>query len=763
MKLSLLKKIIYFFVFCLFSLSSFAQTGTFRGHVYDKYTGEPIIFCNLILQETETGTTTDYDGFFIMPNLPVGKYNLKVSYIGYDSFSTEIVINKGSVLYKKIVLEESSITLGEVSVSAAREQQRTTVNVSQISISPKQIKALPSVGGEADIVQYLQVLPGVITTGDQGGQIFIRGGSPVQNKILLDGLNIFNPFHSVGFYSVFETEIIKNVDVLSGAFGAEHGGRISAIVDIKTKEGNKVRQSGFISGGPFMAKALIEGPIKKFDESGTSVSYVLTGKKSLIQETSKTLYKYAADDPEIGLPFNFQDIYGKVSINTANGSRLNLFGFNFDDGFRNPLLADINWNNVGGGLNFYLIPQGSTFVIDGLIGYTSYKVGISEQDNLPRRSEVDEISAMLNFTNYGTNNEVKYGLEMRSLRTDFEFFNPFRNRIQQEQNTTEIGFYGKYRQILGKFIIEPSLRSQYYASLAQFTLEPRIGLKYNANDKFRIKAAAGKYTQNLLSTSDERDVVNLFNGFLTGPQSQITGLEGERITNRLQLSNHAILGFEWDVFKNIQINIEGYLKDFPQLIVVNRNKLSPSDADYVIENGKAYGIDLSLKYDNGPLYVWMTYSHGYVNRFDGVQTYPTIFDRRHNANFLTSYNLDKAGTWLASVRWNLGSGFPFTLTRGFYNQQQFSQGVETDILTSNPNDLGILFSPERNGGRLPYYHRLDMSVTKKIKFSKYAGLEIVGSVTNAYNRPNMFYFNRVTYQRVDQLPILPTLSMKLYF
>lgn len=761
----MMRFIVFFMLWIVLSLSSVlkAQNGTLRGNVYDKSTGEPIIFCNVAIEGTSMGTTTDYDGFFVIPNIPPGSYRLLATYIGFDSTITEFAINKGSVVYKKITMSESSITLGEVSVSAAREQQRTTVNISQISVSPKQIKALPSVGGEADIVQYLQVLPGVITTGDQGGQIFIRGGAPVQNKILLDGLNIFNPFHSVGFYSVFETEIVKNVDVLTGAFGAEHGGRISAVVDIKTKEGNKVKTSGFLSGGPFMAKALIEGPLKKFDESGTSVSYVFTGKKSLIQETSKSLYRYAAENPDIGLPFNFQDLYGKVSINTANGSRVNAFGFNFDDAFLNPDLADITWNNRGGGVNFYLIPQGSTFIVDGLVGVTSYKVGISEDDDLPRRSEVDEITAMINFTNFGNNNEVKYGIEMRSLRTDFEFYNPFRNRIQQEQNTTEIGFYGKYRQIIGRLIIEPSVRSQYYASLSQFTFEPRLGLKFNWSDKLRIKAAGGRYTQNLLSTSNERDVVNLFNGFLTGPQSQITGFNNERITNRLQIANHAILGFEWDVWKNIQMNVEGYLKDFEQLIVVNRNKLRPTDADYVIENGQAYGVDVSLKYENGPMYVWATYSHGYVTRFDGEQTYPTIFDRRHNVNFLASYNLDKQATWRISARWNLGSGFPFTLTRGFYNQQTFDSGVNTDILQGNSDNLGILYSENRNSGRLPYYHRLDLSLTKNIQFTKHTGLEIIGSVTNAYNRPNMFYFNRITYQRVDQLPVLPTLSMKLYF
>jgi hypothetical protein len=307
-----MKRVFNVFIFLILLGSLYAQTGTVRGNVYEKETGNPVIFCNVALEGTNLGATTDLDGFFVITNVPVGNYKLTATYIGFDTVSASITIKKGAIVYQALNMVENGIQLEEVSISAAKEQARTTVNISQVSVSQKQIKALPSVGGEADIVQYLQVIPGIISTGDQGGQIYIRGGAPVQNKILLDGLNIFNPFHSIGFYSVFETELIKNVDVLTGGFGAEHGGRISAIVDITTKEGNKSRTSGFLSGGPFMMKGLVEGPLKKFKEGGTSVSYVLTAKKSLIEETSKTLYSYAATDKEVGLPFTFQDLYGKM-------------------------------------------------------------------------------------------------------------------------------------------------------------------------------------------------------------------------------------------------------------------------------------------------------------------------------------------------------------------------------------------------------------------------------------------------------------------
>ena len=740
-----------------------AQTGTVRGNVYEKESGNPVIYCNVQLAGTKFGTTTDLDGFFVISNVPPGEYRLVATYVGYDSISMPVKVKASAIVYQALTLSESAINLGEISISAAREQSRTTVNISQISVSQKQIKALPSVGGEADIVQYLQVIPGIISTGDQGGQIYIRGGAPVQNKILLDGLNIFNPFHSIGFYSVFETELIKNVDVLTGGFGAEYGGRISAIVDIKTREGNKARTSGFVSGGPLMMKGLVEGPIKKFKEGGSSVSYVFTAKKSLIDQTSKTLYSYATANDSIGLPFTFQDFYGKLSVNTSNGSRINVFGFNFADAYKNPLLATIDWKNAGGGVNFNLIPSGSNIIVDGLIGFSTYNVGIQEKDTEPRTSDIDELSANVNFTFFGDKNEIKYGLEMRSIRTDFEFVNPFGLRLAQEQNTTELGFYAKYRQILGKLIIEPSLRTQYYSSLGSITFEPRLGVKLNISDKLRFKGAAGKYTQNILSTSNERDVVNLFNGFLTGPESIVAGLDGQPVKNKLQLSNHLVGGFEYDLNNNIQFNIEGYYKDFPQLIVVNRNKTERSQADYVVETGKAYGVDLTFKYELPGLYVWATYSHGYVNRNDGEQEYPTVFDRRHNVNMLVTYDLDKKGSWQVSGRWNMGSGFPFTKTKGFYNYLDYLGGVGTSYQTENPDNIGILYSDERNGGRLPYYHRFDLSVLKKISFSKHSGLEVNISVTNAYDRPNIFYFDRLNYERVNQLPILPSASAKLYF
>ena len=753
----------FFSILCavLFLFNVSAQTGTIRGNIFDKDTGEPVIYASVYLDGTTIGTNSDVNGFFTLPNVNVGEYILIASFIGYDTVRTELVIKENRIVNKNLYMTENSVKLQSVNISARRERSRSEVQVSTVSISPREIQALPSAGGEPDIAQYLQILPGVVSTGDQGGQIYIRGGSPVQNRIMLDGLTIYNPFHSIGFFSIFETDIIKNVDVLSGGFGAEHGGRVSAVVDIQTRDGNKKELGGAVSLSPFLAKVILEGPLAKFNEnSGNSASFILTSKKSLINNTSPTLYEYALDDPEQGFPFDFRDTYGKISINTSTGSNFNFFGFNFTDNYNNPSLANINWKNTGGGLNFRLIPAKSNLVMSGTLGVSNYGISL-EQDNDPRTSDIREILGTFDFTFFGASSEFNYGIEIRSVRTDFEFTNPFDIKIENTQNTTELATYFKFKQNFSdRVILQPSVRFHYYASQSNLSIEPRLGLKYNITDDLRFKAAAGMYTQNILSTSNESDVVNLFSGFLTGPESQVFGLEGERIEDKLQRSNHLIAGFEYNFTENFEVNIEGYYKDFPQLIVLNRNKINNTDPNYAVESGDAYGIDFTAKYTLPRAYFYATYSHGYVNRFDGEQEYPTIFDRRHNSNLLATVDIDEAGTWQVSARWNLGSGFPFTQTQGFYDFISLLGGVDTDVITSNPDDIGIIYSEERNGGRLPYYHRLDLSVKKKLEFSKRFGLEITAAVTNAYNRDNIFFFDRVEYEREDQLPIIPSISVK---
>ena len=757
----MLRKHLLVVILICFTCVAFTQS-IIRGKVFDKQTGEPIAFADVFIESLSLGTTTNMDGFFTLNGISQGTYIIKVSYLGFETQELSKEVSGDNIITQNFLLSQSGITLDAVDVSAKRSAAKTEIQVSKLTVTQKQITALPSLGGEPDIAQYLQVIPGVVSTGDQGGQLFIRGGSPFQNKILLDGLNIYNPFHSLGLFSAFETDVIRNVDVYTAGFDASYGGRTSAVVDIKTREGNKKRVAGFASVSPFAGKVLIETPLKKFDDEGASISMILTGKKSLIDQFDNNVYKYASVGDSIGLPFDFTDLYGKISIASGGGSKFNFFGFNFKDQYSNPFIAQIGWDNTGFGGDFLLIPESSSLIIDGVVGYSDYNTSIIEGDNAPRKSAVQEIGGNINFNYYGNKSEIKYGFDFRAIRTDFEFTNPFNIRLGQNQNTAELGTFVKYKYATERIVIEPSFRAMYYASQRRFSPEPRIGLKANLADRIRFKAAAGIYSQNILSTSNDNDIVNLFNGFLTGPEEPVRGLDGESISNKLIKASHLVSGFEVDLGSSLTLNLEGYYKNFSQVLVINRNKLSAQDSDYAVERGWAYGSDISLQLTQKKYDIWATYSLAWANRDDGKQEFPTVFDRRHNVNFVANYYFDGKKNTSFGLRWNLGTGFPFTQTRGFYNYQPLSNAT-SDYLTSNPDLIGTIYSSTRNGGRLPTYHRLDISLSHKINFTKNTGLELNVSVVNTYNRENIFYFDRLRYSRVNQLPIMPALAAKFFF
>jgi hypothetical protein len=745
------------------SFALFAQTGTVRGFVYDEKTGEPAIFLNVFLLGTNKGAATNENGFFSIADVTAGTYTLRITSIDYDTLEQQITVEQGKFLDVKLYLTKTDRLLNTVTVSAQTQAKLTEVKISTIPVTPKQIQRLPSVGGEPDLAQYLQVLPGVIFTGDQGGQLYIRGGSPIQNKVLLDGMVIYNPFHSIGLFSVFETDIIRSVDVYTGGFNAKYGDRISAVVDITTRDGNKNELDGEVSVSPFIARALLEGPLKKSTTpEESSITYLITAKHSYLNKTSPVFYYYVNDSS--GIPYQFTDLYGKLSFNSPSGNKVNFFGFNFRDSVTYSNITQYHWNTVGGGSNFVIVPAASNVLIEGVFAYSNYKITQSEADEQPRNSEVGGFNGGVDFTYFIPDGDIQYGFEVLGFKTDYNFFNRIGLLYEETQFTTELGAFVKYRKVFAKrLIIEPGIRFQYYSSLGEFSPEPRFGMKYNLTDRIRLKFAGGYYSQNLISTKSDRDIVNLFSGYLSGPEDDLYTFDGNDAKSSLQKATHAVAGIEFDATDYIEINLEPYIKYFNQLIEINRNKTLPSDPDLAVETGQASGIDLSVKYDYRKLYVWIAYSIGFITRNDGEQIYPPHYDRRHNMNLVITYTFGNNDSWEASARWNFGSGFPFTQTAGFYESIDFFNGISTDYTTAN-GTLGIIYADELNGGRLPYYHRLDVAVKKHIDLYKEKNrLDVTASITNVYNRENIFYFDRIRYERVNQLPILPALTLSYGF
>ena len=761
-----------------------AQTGTIRGFVYDQVTGEPSIFTNVSLKGTSVGAATDVNGYYSLSKLQPGTYTLMVTYLGYDTLSQQVTVARDQIVTQKLYLTKSAIQMRGFEVTAEKQEAQSEVRMGLTKLTPLQIKRLPAVGGEADLAQYLQVVPGVIFTGDQGGQLYVRGGSPIMNKVMLDGMVLYNPFHSIGLFSVFDNDIIRNADIYTAGFNAEHGGRLSSVMDITTRDGNKTHFGGRVSAGTFAAKAMLEGPLKKQKEpGGGSSSFLLNYRHSYLDQSSKLFYSNLNDGA--GLPFTFTDAYGKVSFNGANGSKFNLFGFNFTDGVNYQGVSDLGWKNWGAGSNFVLVPAGSAVLIDGVFAYTKYGISLAEGDLDPRTSDITGFNGGLNFKYFMGEDEAKYGIEVLGFRTNFKFFNALGRAYEQEQNTSEIAGYFNYRKNAGqlagsklsRFIIDPGIRLHYYASLAVLNIEPRFGFKWNITEDLRFKLAAGRYSQNLVAANSDRDVVNLFYGFLSAPDnlpSTITQRNGEtrEVKDPLQRANHYVAGIEYDLTNELTANFEVYFKDFRQVTNLNRNKLfndteefadKPDELkkDYVVETGYAYGADFQLKYEKGRTYLWGVYSYTYVDRYDGIQEYNPVWDRRHNLNLVASYSFGKFDAWKVNVRWNYGSGFPYTQTQGFYGSVPFNGDINTNYATSNA-DLATVFGP-LNQGRLPAYARVDIGVTKTWRLDERRVIELDMSVTNTLDRQNIFYFDRVRYERVNQLPLLPSAGISYRF
>jgi hypothetical protein len=770
----------FLFLFFLFAFKLFSQPGAIRGFVYDKENGEPVIFTSVYLKGTTFGAATDVNGFFSITKIPAGKYILTITYIGYDSLHEPVSVKPNEIVNKKLYITQSSIKLDDVTVSAEKQEMRKSIQASVTKVTPKQIDKLPTIGAQPDIAQYLQIVPGVIFTGDQGGQLYIRGGSPIQNKVLLDGMVIYNPFHSIGLFSVFDADIMSNTDVYTGGFNAQYGGRISSVMDITTRDGNKRKLSGKLSGDTFGGKLLLEGPLMKSkDENDMSLTYILSAKTSYLDRSSKKLYSYVTDE---GLPFGFTDLYGKLSMNGASGSKVNAFGFHFTDYVKNyHEISNLKWNQDGFGANIVVVPRGFNALISANMAYSGYKIKLEQADNLPRESSINGFNMGLTFTYFLGDDQLEYGVEVLGYTTNFEYAKNETVRVLQNDNTSEMAGFLVYKKHFGNLIVEPGFRYHYYASLSEASPEPRIGIKYKITDKLRLKAAGGLYSQNLIAANSDKDVVNLFYGFLSGSGNLPETFDGKEVKSALQKSRHAVIGFEYDISQRLDLNVEGYYKYNSQTTELNRNKIFSDGStgenvpeilwkDFAVETGKAYGADFLFKYDYRHLYLWFVYSYGFVKRTgeflneDGqviTKDYYAHFDRRHSINLLATYTFGKDLDWEFGARWNFGTGFPFTQTKGYYEQNPISGHLDEDITLTN-GELACLLG-DINSARLPTYHRLDINLKKTFYPWDGSELQCILSITNVYDRNNMFYVDRVANKKVYQLPILPSIGMSLSF
>ena len=750
-----MKRILLLLTTLALTIVSFAQNTVLKGFTYDDSNGETLPYCTIQLMGTSFGALSDGDGAFMINKIPRGTYVVKVAFLGYTDIMDTIVVDKDKTITKRYSLKPSSTVLDAVQIVGEGQRREQETRTSVVSVTPKDMSKMPAIGGQPDFAQYLQVLPGVISTGDQGGQLYIRGGTPVQNMLLLDGVILYSPFHSIGIFSVFDMDIMSSADIYTGGYGAEFGGRISSVMDIKTRDGNKKRLSGKVDVSNISSQVLLEGPLVKLkDDRKTSLSFILSGKGSYLKQSAKAFYPYVGED---GLPFNFYDLYGKITLATQNGTKLNLFGFRFDDRVNYEKVAEYGWQNWGVGANFLIVPGDVPTTIEGSLAYSDYDCMLNDKFATPRKSSMNGFTFNLGFNYYIGRSLLNVGMEAVGFNTNYNYTTRFGSERIVEDHTTDLSIFAKFKyNFRNKLLIEPSFRLQYYYSLGEASPEPRLALKYNILKNLRLKLAGGLYSQNLVAVTSDQDVVSLFSGFISSP------LEGsmlsdyrynseDEVKGRLHKAQHIILGLEYDPIPEVNINVEGYYKHFSQLISVNRYKMFDSDEDFIWEKGSAYGGDVTVKYEHKGFYAWFVYSLGWVKRDDNVIQYAPHFDRRHNINLIASYAFGKRKSWQVDARWNFGTGFPFTQTQAFYPHYN-PTNINDDYVTAN-EDLYFLLA-DYNQARLPHYHRLDIGAKKKFFIGERNSLELSISFSNIYNYKNVFYVNRTTNDIIYQLPFL---------
>lgn len=722
----------------------FAQgNGNLRGLVTDSTSGEVLTYASVAIQETSTGAYSDSKGYFLITSVPSGKpLTLTVSYMGYYPRKFIVKLEKGKMTHLNIRMVPQSVVLPLVEKTEKRIVEENATDISLQRITVKELELLPK-GVETDIFRSLQYLPGVRSTGDVSARYYIRGGASNQNLVLINGATIYNPFHAFGLFSIVDPEMVNNIEFYKGGFTSEYGGRISSVMNIFTKDGNK-NNYGLKAGISYLsAKALVEGPIPYG-------SFIVTGRKSY----SSDIYKKFLDDKDI--PLDFYDLSFKVNYSNpefVEGSKITVQGLLSDDRLMNgnPTRADLKWSNSVFGFKWFQISDSPLFFEMGFsFSNFSGEVIPNYSTSRPKRNEVNDLNMKVDCSYiYDSKDELGVGLNILRLNTKLFLENIGGIITDIGSSGTNFAVYAKYKFLRFKNLgVDLGTRINLTGLSKKgggFFNEPRLSFTYRFIPEIALKGAWGIYQQEMTTLSDENEVISLFEPWIITPNY----LSPAR-------ARHFILGLEADFTDNMSLEAEGYYKKIDNFPALNEKKVFESDPDLVAGSGEAYGLEFMLKYKFLDFYFMGSYSLGWTYKtVDDWLFYPK-YDSRHSLNLTLEYNFGK--DWQASVIWIYNSGLPFTKITGYYDKLDAGDYFNQMSLFTPYQPFMLL--GDKNLGRLPDYHRLDISLSKKFSIG-FANFYLDASIVNLYNRKNIFYFERNTGKRVNMLPFLPTATLKL--
>ena len=707
-----------------------AQSGIISGFISDSSSAEALIGANVILQETGQGMATDINGYYIIQDIKPGNYVLMVSYVGFKLKKEKLKISDGQSIKLDISLSEDVVELTQIEVTAEQIQRKSNIQPSKINLSPRMMKAAPALA-EPDLFRTIQALPGVLTTSEFSTGLVIRGGNTDQNLILLDGVTVYNPSHLGGIFSNFIVDGVKEAELIKGAYNAEYGGRLSAVLNIISREGNQKKFEGKANLSLLSAQATIEGPFYKG-------AWVFSGRRTYFDKIFQNV-------PTIP-PYYFYDIQSHIYTDLTSKDRLSLSFYNGVD----DLLFD-TFGLTGRWGNRTVSAQYRRVFSEKLIGNFLYanslfftEFGLGGSNGLVSDNQIDDATVAANFSWFkSSESTLKFGAQIKNL--GFLYTNSFNDSLQFEINTKpkEFANYMKLKYSASKrLILEPGLRINLYNVYSDSIFpDLRFGMKYLLNDNRYLNFSVGNYHQFIATFQDDYNP-NILDQWIAVDNSVSPAK-----------SSQIVLGYEEYIKDLYKIQVEGYYKDIKNLFTFEDTRATTDEAisDSVLSDivtpsdGYAYGLELFAQKMSGRLSGWLAYTFSVSRKsmnsifYGEEEEYYNSWDRTHSFSALGNYIFNNK--WDMNWKLSLQSGQAYTPIIGYYNQ----------ILPEGLDEVYRTIPGTRNSARYSPYSRLDLGIVYHTKLFG-SKMDIYVQVINILNRKNIFrksYNVGSTYNGLD--------------
>ena len=696
---------------------SFSQNNSsVYGFVTDSSNGEALIGANVFIKDLALGMATDINGYYVLQEIPMGSYEISVSYVGYKILIQKIDISDGQSVKLDLVLREEVVSFSEVEVTAEKIKRKNNIQPSTVNLSPRMLRSAPALA-EPDLFRTIQALPGVLTTSEFSTGLVIRGGNTDQNLILLDGVTVYNPSHLGGIFSNFIVDGVKEAELIKGAYNAEYGGRLSAVLNIISREGNQKKFEGKANLSLLSAQATLEGPFYKG-------AWVFSGRRTYFD-------KIFQDVPSIP-PYYFYDVQSHVYSDLSPKDRISLSFYNgVDDLVFDTFGLSGRWGNRTLSAQYRRVFSEKligNFLLANSLFFTEF--GLGGSNGLNSDNQIDDATLAANFSWFkSSSSTVRFGAQLKNL--GFLYTNSFNDSLQFEINTEpkEFASYAKLKYSPSKkVILEPGFRLNFY-SVYSDSLFPdlRFGMKYLLTEDRYLNFSVGNYHQFIATFQDDYN-----------PTILDQWIAVDR-TIAPAKSSQIVLGYEEYVSDLYKLQVEGYYKDIKNLFTFEESRATTDEAfsDTALSelvtpsNGYAYGLELFAQKMSGRLSGWLAYTFSVSRKsmnsifYDKNEEYYNSWDRTHSFSALGNYQISQK--WGMNWKLSLQSGQAYTPIIGYYNQ----------ILPESPDEVYRTIPGKRNSARYSPYSRLDLGFVYQTKFFG-SKMDIYIQVINVFNRKNIF-------------------------